>query len=123
MKPLYSSFGFTKKEWETFKAEARQIMVETARQRGMITYGQLASAMKSISLDPHDRRLWEIIGDVGRDEEHARRGLLCVVVVHDGDDMEPGNGFFELAKYFKRNTADRQKCFVAELHKVHAVWS
>src|SRR5262245_38106881 len=123
MRPDYERFGFTKKEWEVFKKEARAIMIGHATQRGMITYGDLAARMTSIPVEPHEMVLWYIIGAVARDEEKAGRGLLSVVVVHKHGDMEPGFGFFNLAEEFGRNTRDKTKCFVDELHRVHAVWS
>jgi hypothetical protein len=119
----HEKFGHTSQEWETFKTEAREILVETARRRGMITYGELASRMTTIAVEPHDQVLWEIIGDVAWDEEAAGRGLLSVVVVHKHGDMEPGGGFFDLAKHYKRPFRDRTSCFVEELKRVHAVWS
>jgi len=123
MKTIYEKLGFKKQEWDTYKAEAREIMIETARGRAMIPYSDLANQMTTISLEAFDLRLWEIIGDVARDEANAGRGILSVVVVHKSGDMEPGNGFFELAKYYKRNLSNRQKCFLDELHKVHDQWA
>lgn len=79
--------------------------------------------MTTIQVEPFDQRLWEIMGDVARNEADAGRGILSVVVVHKTGDMEPGNGFYELVKYYKRDLLDRQKCFIEELHKVHAQWS
>jgi hypothetical protein len=123
VKPYHEIYGFTLNQWQTFKTEAREILIATAGQRAMITYGELAGHMTTIPVEPHDPVLWHIIGDVARDEEHAGRGLLSVVVVHKHGDMEPGPGFFEPAKYFKRKTKDKTKCFVDELHNVHHVWS
>lgn len=123
MKTIYEKLGFTKKEWELYKAEAREIMIRTAKARAMIPYSELAAAMTSISLEAFDLRLWEIIGDVARDEAEAGRGILSVVVVHKSGDMEPGNGFFELAKHYKRNLSNKQKCFWDELHKAHDEWA
>jgi hypothetical protein len=120
---FWQKFGKTEKEWAVYKAEARAHMIERAAQRAMITYGDLATRMTTVSVEPHDQMLWEIIGDVARDEAEANRGLLSVVVVHKNGDMEPGPGFFELAKYFGRKTADKTKCFIEELHRVHAGWS
>lgn len=116
-------YGYTRKQWETFKKEAREILIKVAADRGMITYGDLAARMTTISVEPHDPVLWHIIGDVARDEERAGRGLLSVVVVHKHGDMEPGQGFWELAKYFGRDTHNRTTRFVEELHNVHHVWS
>lgn len=123
MKPSHERFGFKPKEWETFKAEAHKILIGVAAKRGMITYGDLADQMATIQVEPHDMVLWEIIGDVARDEERAGRSLLSVLVVHKRGDMEPGYGFYDLAKHFGRKTSDKTKCFVEELHRVHAIWS
>jgi len=49
--------------------------------------------------------------------------MLSVIVVHKFGDMQPGPGFFELAKKLGRDTSDILKCWVDELKKVHAVWS
>jgi hypothetical protein len=123
MKPIYERLGFKKTEWDSFKKEARDILITVASQRQMITYGDLAAQMTTIQVEPHDMVLWEIIGEVARDEEKAGRGLLSVVVVHKHGDMEPGPGFFELAKYFKRNTTDQTKCWIEEIKRVYKVWS
>ena len=74
MKPNHQSFGYSKTAWNAFKAEAREILVAVAVRRGMITYGELAAQMTTIAVEPHDMVLWEIIGDVGRDEEQSGRG-------------------------------------------------
>ncbi|HWQ91027.1 MAG TPA: hypothetical protein VN673_05095 [Clostridia bacterium] len=122
MKPIYAKLGFTKRQWNTYKAEAREILIQTARSEATISYSELADRMTSIPLDPFDVRLWEIIGDVGRDEAHAGRGILSVVVVHKDGDAAPGHGFYQLAAYFNRNVSDPQKCFVDELTLVHKQW-
>jgi hypothetical protein len=77
-KPLYKSFGHTKKRWDSFVVEARDILVETAKQRAMITYGDLAARMTTIHVDPRDMVLWEIIGDVSRARNaNYKRPTVC----------------------------------------------
>ncbi len=49
--------------------------------------------------------------------------MLSVVVVHKHGDMEPGPGFFELAKHLGRDTKDLLRFWIDELKKVHAYWS
>jgi hypothetical protein len=70
VKPNHERFGFTRKQWTAFVAEAREILIEVAGQRRMITYGELAGRMTTLHVEPHDMVLWEIIGDVSRGEEH-----------------------------------------------------
>ena len=71
----------------------------------------------------YGKRLFHMLGEISSAEDADGRGMLTVVVVHKVGDMQPGPGFFELAKSLGRDTGDILKCWVAELHKVHAYWS
>ena len=35
----------------------------------------------------------EMLGEIGTEENAAKRGILTVIVVHKSGDMEPGAGF------------------------------
>jgi len=115
--------GFAQADWDAAKKEARSVMIDRAKVRGMIPYSDLVKEIKAIKLDAHDPRLFHLLGEISSDEDGAGRGMLTVVVVHKVGDMQPGPGFFELAKSLGRNTSNILKCWVEELHKVHAVWS
>jgi hypothetical protein len=110
-------------DWDTAKKEARAVMIERARVRGMISYSDLVKQIKSVKLDAHDPRPFHMLGEISSEEETAGRGMLTVVVVHKVGDMQPGPGFFELAKQLGRDTTNKLKCWADELHKVHAIWS
>lgn len=115
--------GFAQSDWDAAKEEARTIMIERAKLRGMIPYSQLVRQIKSIKIEAHDPRLFHMLGEISSEEDAAGRGMLTVLVVHKVGDMQPGPGFFELAKLLGRNTSNILKCWVDELHKVHAIWS
>lgn len=115
--------GFPEADWNAAKEEARQIMISRAKLRGMIPYSDLLKEIQRIILEPHDPRLFHMLGEISSAEDAAERGMLTVVVVHKAGDMQPGPGFFELAKHLRRNTSNILKCWVEELHKVHGVWS
>lgn len=115
--------GFSEADWNAAKAEARGLMVERAKVRGMIPYSDLVQQIRGIRLDAHDPRLFYMLGEISSEEDAAGRGMLTVVVVHKVGDMQPGPGFFELAKQLGRNIGDIDKCWIDELHRVHAVWS
>lgn len=119
----HHKYGFSETDWNVYKTEARTFLIEEARRRGLITYGDLAAKMTTIEVEPHDMVLWDIIGDVARDEEAAGRGLLSAIVVHKRGDMEPGKGFFDLAKFYRRNLRDRTLCWIEETKRVHKEWS
>src|SRR5258708_12064840 len=113
--------GFTEAEWDAEKAEALNLMIERAKDRGMIPYSDLVTKIKTIHVDAHDQRLFHLLGEVSAEEDAAGRGMLSVVVVHKTGDMQPGPGFFELAKQRGRNTSDILKCLFYELKRVHTV--
>lgn len=115
--------GFTQAEWDAAKTEARNLMIERAKVRGMIPYSDIATKIKTIHVEAHDPRLFHLLGEISSEEDTAGRGMLSVIVVHKTGDMQPGPGFFELAKHLGRNTSDILKCWVDELKRVHAVWS
>lgn len=115
--------GFPEPAWSAAKEEARAIMIERAKVKGMIPYSDLVREIRSIQLDAHDQRLFHMLGEISSEEDAAGRGMLTVVVVHKSGDMQPGPGFFELAQQLGRDTKDILKCWVAELHKVHGYWS
>lgn len=98
-------------------------MIKAAKRRAMITYSELVAQITTIDLQAHDTRLDHLLGEVSSEEHAAGRGLLTVVVVHKTGDMEPGPGFYELAKHLGIKVADKQKFWIGELHKVHAAWS
>jgi molybdopterin synthase catalytic subunit len=89
----------------------------------MIAYSDLVTRITTVELQAHDSRLFHLLGEISSEEDAAGRGMLTVVVVHKTGDMQPGPGFFELAGLLGRDTSDILKCWVEELHRVHAVWS
>ena len=118
-----SDFGISKDTWETAKSQARTMMIERARKRGTIPYSDLVQVITAIQFKPRDIRLFHLLGEISSEEDAASRGMLTVVVVHKNGDMQPGPGFFELAKHLGRNTTDILKCWISELKRVHAIWS
>ncbi len=115
--------GFTPCDWEAAKTEARSVMIERAKVRGMITYSDLVKKITTIEIAAHDPRLFHMLGEISSEEDAAGRGMLTVVVVHKQGDMQPGTGYFELAESLGRDTGNILECWVDELRRVHATWS
>lgn len=118
-----SVHGFSQAEWDAAKQEARELMIAAARANGMIPYSDLASKLKAVHLAANDKRLFQLLAQISSEEDEAGRGLLSVIVVHKNGDMQPGPGFFELAKNRGRKVSDILKCWVEEVKIVHSVWS
>ena len=120
---MTTKYGYEQQEWEAAKSEMREALVERAKVRGMIPYSELVEKISTIELEPNSYALAAMLGEVSTEEAAADRGMLSVLVVHKVGDMQPGPGFFELAKELGRVTSDILKCLVEELKKVHRVWS
>ena len=99
------------------------LLQERAKLRGMMTYSELAGKISSVSFEAHDPKLFRLLEEISRDEDALGQGMLSVIVVHKRGDMQPGQGFFELAQALGRDTTDLLKCWIFELKKVHAYWS
>ena len=120
---MLNDYGFSGPEWEAAKKEARAILIEVARRKGRIAYSELAKEIRSIEIEAHDPRMFHLLGEISTEEEKAGRGMLTAIVVHKSGDMQPGPGFFELAKSLGKDTSDTLACWVAEFNRVHDYWA
>lgn len=115
--------GFPQSDWDAAKDEARAMMISIARRKRTISYSELVAEIRAIKLAPHDPRLFQFLGEIASDEDDAGRGLLTVVVVHKGGDLNPGKGFFDLARSRGKDARDETAFWASELNRVHAYWS
>jgi hypothetical protein len=120
---LQGSFDIAPDVWERAKDEIRTILVEKAKQRAMIPYSELVGRVKAVHFNAFDQRLFAILGQISVSESEQGRPLLSVLVVHKTGDMQPGEGFFELAKALGRNTTDVFKAWIEEVQKVYQYWN
>jgi molybdopterin synthase catalytic subunit len=89
----------------------------------MIPYSDLVGLVSSVDFNAYDARLFAILGQISTEEHEHRRPLLSVLVVHKTGDMQPGEGFFELAASLGRDTRDILKAWIAEVQKVYQYWN
>jgi hypothetical protein len=68
--------GFDEEMWVRAKEEAKSILRNHARERGMITYSALAAQIRAISIDYHDFRLNALLGEISQEEDAAGRGMI-----------------------------------------------
>jgi hypothetical protein len=120
---VLTEHGFSEPLWESAKAEATNALVDVASRRGRIAYSELVSLITAIQFSPHNPRLFHLLGEISSEEDAAGRGMLTAIVVHKSGDMQPGPGFFELAKARGRNTQDLLACWIQEFNKVHDYWA
>ena len=118
---MVEKFGFDLAVWESAKAEMKSLLEAHAKERALIPYSRLVQQIRTVRLEPHDIRLFNMLDEISMEEDAAGRGMLSVVVVHKDGDMQPGPGFFELANRLGRDTTDVLKCWVDELRYVWRV--
>ena len=109
--------------WDAAKDQAKSHLAERARLRGQMTYSDLVNKITAANFEPYSKALAELLGEISREEAEAGRGMMTAIVVKKVGDMEPGPGFFELAKSLGRDVSDPMRCWVEEFKKVHAAWS
>jgi hypothetical protein len=120
---MLNDYGFAGTDWETAKQEAKKVLIDIARRKGRIAYSELASQINAINIEAHDPIMFHLLGEISSEEDKAGRGMLTAIVVHKSGDMQPGPGFFELAKSLGKDTSDQLKCWVDEFNRVHDYWA
>jgi hypothetical protein len=93
-----AQFGLSDQEWDAAKAEVREAILEAAYDRRMTWYGEVASSVSAVSLDPYSALMNHLLGALFEDERDARRPALTSIVTHKYGDKEPGAGFYEMAR-------------------------
>ena len=100
-------------------------LVQGARARGFVHYGELAK-MLGIDMDnPHFGALvGKVLGQISEDEVAAGRPMISAIVVSK-DDMLPGHGFFTLGQELhKVNPGEDEIGFaIRQIKDVHDYWS
>jgi hypothetical protein len=115
-------FGFEETQWEAAKAEGKTVLSGYAKRRQMVVYSKLVREIHSIQLEPHDQRLFDLLGEISTEEDAAGRGMLSSLVVHKDGDLQPGPGFFELAQKLGHDTSDILVFWISQVKRVFAAW-
>ena len=115
------TYGFPSNQWRAAKSEARRAMINAARNETTIYYSDLVQDIEAIDFEPHDFRLFHLLGQVSSEESKQGRGMLTAVVVKLEDGI-PGQGFFDLARDLGYDSSDQDGFWVSELRKVFDVW-
>ncbi len=96
-------------------------MVAAAREESTLSYSALVKEIRSITFQPHDFRLFHLLGRISKEEVAHGRGMLTAVVVRQEDGL-PGQGFFQLAKELGFDASDQEAFWASELARVFKVW-
>lgn len=107
--------------WKAVKAEIRQILIEVAKARRVITYSELTAMLQTAYVHYHSHILVQLLTEIGSEEAQAGRAILPALVVTKQTGM-PGAGFFMIADDRDNNHSDPEAYWRDALEKVYEQW-
>lgn len=113
-------FTLTEVEWDVMVEAMRVELVALAKQGRIITYGELALLLP-VYVHPGSYAFTRLLSQVCADEEQARRGSLCALVVSKSTGI-PGAGFFRGMAEQGDDASNPEAYWRAELERVFAYW-
>lgn len=115
-------YGMLEADWDAALAEIREILIQTAKTRKIITYSELTNQLKTVSFHPGAYALHALLQQVCHAEDNAGRGLLCSLVVRQAD-KRPGAGYYKMAAKLGRDIGDSESFWQHEIEFIYTVWS
>ena len=103
-------------------------LLELARAERLTTYSDIAPlAGLSMSNDADRDRISELLGEILTHEVSEGRPLLTAIVVHRGNDNNPGEGFFSVSTELghfngSRDPLLRLEFWVRQVQAVNTYW-
>ena len=95
---------FSEEQWVGIKQEARDILIEYAKRRSLITYSDLAGQIKAGEIYHRSDAFSDLLTEISKEEDKDRPGMLSAIVVQKGKDPVPsGKKFYKLVKELDRN--------------------
>ena len=118
---MTETFGHPLAVWEKAREEARQILIQCAKEDRTLAYSNLAKGIVAISLNWRSREFWEILNQISSAEHAAGRGMLTAMVVSKDRGM-PGKGFFDLAETLGLRFTNKRDFWTQERNRVVDYW-
>ncbi len=114
-------YGYEQRVWDAAKREAKTILQARAKRRAnqTITYAELAAEITAIRFRAEESAFHQMLGEISVEEHKRTMGMLSVLVVLK-DSLQPGGGFFKLAKELGHDVRDKTAFFIEELNRVIA---
>ena len=113
--------GLGELAWDEAKKEAMAVLKIRAKAGNPITYSQLVGLIASVRLEAHDFRLAHLLGQISTAEHEEGRPLITALVVHK-HDLQPGKGFFDLARSLGFSFNDEVEFWSSHIKTLQATW-
>ncbi|MDZ4771019.1 MAG: hypothetical protein SGJ24_17995 [Chloroflexota bacterium] len=101
------------------KAEMRAVLIQCARDRHTITYGDLCIEITAMRLFPRSRVLVALLNEIGAEDEANGLPALATLVVRKADGR-PGGGYFRGSGM---SEGDAEAYWQEQFARVCAAWA
>jgi hypothetical protein len=91
---MQTRFGYPIEVWEAIKQETREILIECAKNRQSITYGELSNRIKTARVPHYGFKIAGLLDEISADEFAGDKAPLATLVVRQSDGL-PGGGYFK----------------------------
>lgn len=115
-------FRLEEGERHVVRAEIRDILIRAARQRRLLTYGEVCAQIQSVMLHPGSFVFARLLREVCFEEAAKGHGMLCALVVSKATGI-PGGGYFRSAAAEGRVPGDLVAEWQADVEAVYSLWS
>jgi hypothetical protein len=112
-------FGLEAEGWQSAKGELLDILIETARERGFITYGECTARLQTLQAHPGSYAFTALLREVCGEQERLGHGMLCALVVQKAT-RRPGHGYW---LGMDCADGDLDTCWQAECEFVWDYWN
>jgi hypothetical protein len=110
-------FGFSDTEWSEMRGEMRRVLLDVARERRTITYGDLAACASGRRISARSSALMALLGEASEEEDAATGTMLASLVVR-ADSGIPGDGYFSYVNGLDWDADDREAFWRREIERV-----
>lgn len=113
--------GYSNDEWQLIKNQLKNLLVNTARNKALITYKDLSFVLNHEKFPPNSEALSALLHEVTREEFLNGKGLITAVVIKAGPTPFPGEGFFKCAEECGKKVYGKQKFWIYELNHLYSL--
>ena len=111
-------WGLASHEWDIARERLVSLLVETARQRATVTYGEAAAVAFEGRFSARSGALMDLLGEVDELVD-ADKGVMIASLVVRKDSGMPGDGYFKFARdHLGRDVSDARSFWLAETRRV-----
>lgn len=118
---METRFGYPLDTWQAIKQEARHILIECAKSRQTITYGELAGRITVVHFPHYGFKMVGLLDEISTDEFAEGRSPLAALVVRRSNGL-PGGGFFRKTFPPDAPEDDLRAYWEAEFNRTCADW-